>query len=124
MVIQGGRTAAMSANYEMCVAITGSDPIRLGDIIAACMDEWPFEAASAGDSGTECSLCGEGRLLGNRTESDFADRLAAAVWEANGGYCEVKVTATFLDSLPCTEHVRGPEHYETWGAADKKGSGK
>jgi hypothetical protein len=31
----------------------------------------------------------------------FADRLAKAIWDANGGFCRVVVRSTYLDDLPC-----------------------
>jgi hypothetical protein len=38
-------------------------------------------------------------------EDDFTERLAKLVWQANGKYCHIKITMTFLDENPDNEYL-------------------
>ena len=108
----------------MCVEITGVGPGRRHLAIAACCKEWGFVAGDFDDAfpsdrdARKLTACAEGALCGGETEEGFADRIAQAVWEANGGYCQVTVRATYLEPPPCEEHVRDERHFEAWENSD------
>ena len=51
-------------------------------------------------------------FAGGETEEEFTERLAVAIWRANGGYCEVIVNATFLENLPYEIHTLDEDDYE------------
>jgi len=54
------------------------------------------------------------QLCAGETEEAFATRVAHAVWDANGAYCEVVVSALCLEDLPREEHTRGREEFKRW----------
>ena len=91
----------MSRAYAMSVEITGHK-IKLSDaIFDACRKEWNFDS----DNGCvgpqkELALSGESSLCGGESEDEFAQRLAAAIWIANGGFCQISVRATCLEYIP------------------------
>ena len=56
------------------------------------------------------SSSAQSRLCGGESEKEFADRLAKAVWKANGkpGQC---MEATYLENLPYETCNRGTKAY-------------
>jgi hypothetical protein len=109
----------MTRLYQMSVAIRGFNPDRQREIQEAGSDEWPFEEWFHDDPATNPAVdvnrltaSGESSLCGGETEDEFARRFARAVWEANGGFCEVEVDATYLENLPCENHSFDEEAYE------------
>jgi len=54
----------------------------------------------------------EHSLAGGESEEEFTERLAVAIWRANGGFCEVVVSATFLENLPYEIHMLDEDDYE------------
>ena len=52
------------------------------------------------------------QLCGGETERQFAERLAKAIWTANGGPCEVEVRATYLEDPPHEEYSFDESDYE------------
>jgi hypothetical protein len=89
----------MSRSYEMTVEIEKYDPERQQEIQDAAHEEWNFSDCWNAYNG-QLSASGYSSLGGGETEEEFANRLAAAVWRANGGPCEVRVTATCMEDLP------------------------
>lgn len=121
----------MSRYYEMYVTINGFAPTRKQRIIKACQNEWEFEPDSfeplaevPGMPPTRLNAIGRSSLCGGESESEFADRLSAAVWRANGGICEVTVAATYLEELPHERHLRDEEDYKTWKQKEKTKGGE
>lgn len=55
---------------------------------------------------------GESNLTGGESEDEFAWRVQLAIWKANGAFCEVNVTATYLEDLPCETYLGGENEYE------------
>jgi hypothetical protein len=108
----------MSRTYEMAVIITGFEKSRLQKIKKACRAEWDFEQdefSVDGDAKSLRTLTGHGigSLCGGESEEEFSDRLAKAVWKANGKYCEVEVGASYLENdPPCDDHIRGKDDYK------------
>jgi hypothetical protein len=106
----------MSRFYDMRVEVDKCSARRVESVIKACCGEWDFR-----DIGSRRELKdvvvrgnGEGNLGGGESEEEFADRLCAAIWKANKGYCPVTVTATYLEDLPFEMHERKRNHYEAW----------
>jgi hypothetical protein len=107
----------VSRSYEMLIRITDFKKARLNRIEKACLAEWPCESEEFSvevDSKGVRTLTGKGieSLCGGETEEEFTDRLARAVWKANGRYCEVEVQALYLEELPYERHVREEEDYQ------------
>lgn len=100
----------MSRLYNMRVEISGFSAAHVQEIKTAAENEWPFqdwfEHAGELTSSADSSLCG------GETEGEFTDRLAKAVWNANGGFCFVTVSATYLEDLPYEVHSRDEIDYE------------
>jgi hypothetical protein len=92
----------MSRYYGMSVTISRHDPKKVRKIKAAAKGQWPFEDWQG--AGEELRAYAEDNLYGGETEEQFAERLAVAVWRANGTYCDVVVDATYLESLPYESH--------------------
>jgi hypothetical protein len=107
----------MSRSYEMRIQITDFDESKLPKIEKACLAEWPFESEDFSievDAKTVRTLTGNGigSLCGGEDEDEFSDRLAKAIWTANGRYCEVEVQALYLEELPYEHYVREEDDYQ------------
>lgn len=106
----------MSRYYEMSVEIFEYDVEKIDAIKEAAAHEWSFDDwtfyGGPDDRVSGVMGCGRSSLCGGETEEEFADRLAVAIWRANGGCCEVDVDATFLENQPFESHVRDQADYE------------
>jgi len=106
----------MSRFYEMYVEVSSFDKNKVFDVFAAMDDEWPWDDEE--DYPSSFSLCisrvGKGNLCAGETEEQFVKKLTHAVWQANGSYCNVFVTATCLENLPCNAHECGEDEYKEW----------
>ena len=99
----------MSRNYSMTVIVSDPKPDRTAAIQQAAAGEWDF-----GDwhhDGGQMFGYGDGRLCGGESEEEFADRLAKAIWDANGGFCEIELRTTYLDDLPQVDYCRSEDDY-------------
>ena len=90
----------MSRSFNMFVRITGVEPERAEAVQEAADDEWSFGNDWYEMNGVLTS-CGDDQLFGGESDDVFADRLAKAIWDANGSFCRVVVRSTYLDDLPC-----------------------
>ncbi|MGO9109637.1 MAG: hypothetical protein ACLP9L_10415 [Thermoguttaceae bacterium] len=99
----------MSTLYDMRVEISEYDEGREKALKAAAEKQWPFENWS--EEAEELEAFAQGSLSGGEGEEEFADRLVRAIWQANGGYCPITVTATCLEDLPCEEFEFDEEAY-------------
>ncbi len=88
----------MSRYYNMTVMINGANPARIRGITAAANREWAFEDWDTRDDFLMASA--DDQLCGGQTEEDFVQRMAKAIWRANGGPCRIEVTATALEDPP------------------------
>jgi len=52
-------------------------------------------------------------LVGGESEEEFAERLTRELWLAHGdsGFCQVEVTATYLEELPCDTYFFDGDDY-------------
>jgi hypothetical protein len=107
----------MSRFYGMSIKITGHDEKKAHAIFKAIKKEWDFQdeffhdITAQEDEPRFLSAYGEGYLCGGESEEEFTDRIALAVWKANGGYCHIQVDATYLEDLPCETHIRDDDDY-------------
>ena len=88
----------MSRSYNMLIRVRDVTPERVDRVKQAANDEWDFDDWHEHEN--SISSCVDGCLCGGETEDEFSQRLAKAIWTANGGYCEVEVVATYLEDLP------------------------
>jgi hypothetical protein len=100
----------MSRAYDMYLEVKEFQPKRSEAIKTEAEAEWPFEWFT--DASDLLEGMGESSLCGGESEQEFADRLAKAVWQANGGSCAVLVTATYLENLPCETYEFDEEAFE------------
>jgi hypothetical protein len=99
----------------MDVAVSGFARHRQGAIEEALMSHWDFDDLTTGwtaDDTLTLRGSGESSLGGGMSEEDFTDLLTAEVFAANGGPCEITVTATCLDYIPCESHKRSKQDYD------------
>ena len=100
----------MSCYYNMTVTLTKAGPDRFDKIKAAASEEWDFEDWNEFDGTLTASA--DGNLCAGETDQEFVERLARAVWKANGDPCEVEVQATYLEDLPHEDYVLDEADYE------------
>lgn len=109
----------MSRAYGMSVEIKGYAPSKSADIQVAAEEEWQwdddwYEHKPIGETDERPIMTnyGESNLCGGESEEEFAHRLRIAIWRANAMYCEIGVTATYLEDLPTEFHGSSEEQYE------------
>ena len=107
----------MSRFYEMTVTLRGVRPGRLEVVKAAALEEWDFDGAwfelvddDMNPAGVQSS--GRGSLCGGESEDEFALRLAKAIWKANGEFCQVEVTAIYLEELPFERYCFSEDDFD------------
>ena len=107
----------MSRFYGMSIKITGHDDKQAHAIFTAIKKEWDFQDEFLNDITAQeneprfLSAYGESYLGGGESEEQFTDRVALAVWKANGGYCHIQVEAIYLEELPYEIHTRDDDDY-------------
>ena len=100
----------MSRSYEMMITINDMAPDRKDAIEEAARGEWDFGDCYEG--GSSMTLSGDGRLGAGESEDDFAQRITKAIWQTNGQFCSVEVTATYLESLPYETYQLDKNDYD------------
>jgi hypothetical protein len=93
----------------MSVEVSDYRPEAIDKIKEAAEGEWPFEDWT--QAGERLSSYGESSLCSGETEEEFTEQLSVAVWRANGAYCQVVVTATYLENLPSETHSLNEDDY-------------
>ena len=102
----------MSQCYNIELTVTNFNAKKTDKIKEAANKEWPF-GDDLGVNEDEGRIFGsaDGSLCGGETEDQFSNRLAKAIFKANGGKpCKVSVQATYLENLP----------FETYEFSEKK----
>ena len=99
----------MSRNYNMTVVVCNPQPDRMATIREAAAEEWDFDDWH--EHRGQMFGYGEGRLGGGESEDEFADRLAKAIWRANGAACEIELRTTYVDELPYVEYSRDEDDF-------------
>jgi hypothetical protein len=102
----------MSRFYGMNVKIENYNEENEQAVVDAATEEWGFTDWHSWEDRLESY--GENHLSGGETEEEFTDRLTAAIWQANGRFCPVTITATYLEDLPGEIHERNENHYRLW----------
>ena len=100
----------MSRSYEMAIEISGIKKEKRKQVRKAVEREWNMEVFDC--DGKDAFASGQGSLCGGESEEEFSQRMARAIWQANGGYCEVTVEAAYLDELPYETYSFGPKDYK------------
>lgn len=106
----------MSRYYGMHVEITDYTPDKSNAIQNAANEEWSSFAGDWNEQNNTLSAYGEASLCGGESEDEFATRLTHAIWRANGAFCDITVTATYLQDLPCEMYTLSSEDYESFVA--------
>ena len=100
----------MSSYYNMCVEIWRHDADKTTAIKDAAKGEWDF------DDWNECegalSARADGDLCAETTEEQFAERLTKAIWRVNGKFCNVLISATYLEDLPIETYSLDEDEFE------------
>lgn len=104
----------MSRQYAMSLEIENVSKEKSSSVQEAADLEWNFDGDEWRFEDGTMAASGEGELAGGELEKGFADRLAKAIWKANGGFCLVRVYATCMEDLPFETHERGRENYDTF----------
>ena len=99
----------MSRYYGMYVTVKDGDAACIEEIKTAARAEWPLEDWHEHEGTLTAS--GADSLTGGESEEEFAERLSKAIWQANGGFCEVCVDATYLEELPYESYCLDEEDY-------------
>jgi len=114
----------MSRSYGMQVEVGNPNARKLRAIREAMKKNWDFtdfDCEKGKDRRIEViKAYGESSLCGGESELEFADRLAEAVWKANGGYCEITINATYLEYLPFSTYTMTRDKYKGIMAKHKK----
>jgi len=104
----------MSRYYGMHVEITDYTPDKSAVIQNAANKEWNAFADNWDEQNAALSAYGEESLCGGESEDDFAARLTHAIWTANGTFCDVTVSSTYLENLPSDMHTLSREDYDSF----------
>lgn len=112
----------MSTAYEMGVTIVDYDGKRRRAVIDACCAEWGFIEESLESSAempstrteNEMRASAKGWMSDGDSVADFFRRLREAIWRANGRYCEVRITATYVKPLPNERYSSTYGQWEQW----------
>jgi len=106
----------MSRRYEMVVTIEQYDKDKEDAVIDAAQGQWSslkqWEEWPIGKRNTYITSAGEGNLTVDEGEDEFAERMARAVWEANGGVCEVEVRCIYLENIPHETYTFHHDEYD------------
>jgi hypothetical protein len=95
----------------MNVKIDGCDSEKQEAIKTAAAEAWPFTEWKDSAGTLQCSALGF--LDDDKWHEDtFCERLTVAIWQANGAYCKVVVTAVYLDGAPYEEYKFDENEYE------------
>ena len=106
--------------YDMTLKVFNFDRNNTDKIKDAAEYMWEFDSwcdLSVGNCGA-INAYGAGTLYGGENDKEFAKRLAAAVWAANDGYCEIEVIATYLSVLPSATYSFDEYDYDNISLID------
>jgi len=115
----------MSRCFRMEVKVSKFNPKRYKDICDVLLNMWGFDPLDMPGKKDkvpkELILSGEDNLTGGKSDDEFANDLAQAVWKANGRYCEVEVISTYLEVTPPSDiHTWTKGDYQEWLATNRE----
>lgn len=105
----------MSQTYNMTLIVCGYVSEKVEAIRDEVNGEWEFDSwDKIKRSGEQSQLLGSGvgQLCGGETEQEFVDRMAKAIWRANGAFCEIEIQTVHLDDHLHDCHLVDQEDYE------------
>ena len=103
----------MSRFYRMFVEIQKHNQNNKDAIINAANEEWNWDDFDSYNG--NITACGEDNLCGGESEEEFSNRLTTAIWKANGDFCYVIVSCSYLEEDPPTEYYSfGEDEYNKW----------
>lgn len=108
----------MSRSYLISVEVHSPDLNRLFDIETAAQKEWPFKEWDWLETLKLLSVYAEGSLCCGENKEEFVNRLTKAIWKANGGYCQVLVSATCLEDIPTDDYELTQDDFFRWSKAE------
>ena len=111
LVIFKQETKNMSRAYSMTVMIENFNKPMVEEIIKAAKIEWDFEDWWSDPDKVSLQGGGEGALREGEREDEFADRLAKAIFIANSKFCDIDITAIYLENLPFDEYCFDEDDY-------------
>ena len=95
--------------YLLTVNVYDFERERGDAVVNAAQTYWNFVSWEGSD---DCMRgIGEDFVDVNVTDRQIADELAAAIWQANGGYCRLTMAVVRLDDPPAFEFE--PEDYDS-----------
>ncbi len=106
----------MSRFYEIAVTINNVNPRKVVEVKHAAMSAWEFDDwyfFDVPDKPKKLTSSGQSYLTGGESEEEFAEYLAKNIWEANDGFCEVEIRATYLENLPYETYDFNEDDYKT-----------
>jgi hypothetical protein len=99
----------MSRSYGMTITIKDARPEHHETIRTAIEEAWAVDDWLV--TGDEILVMGDSSLGGGETEEEFADRVSAAIWRENEGFCLVVVNAVYMEVLPYESYCRDEDDY-------------
>ncbi len=104
----------MSRQYAIALEVENVAKGKISSVQEAADSQWRFDNDEWDIHDGILVGWGECSFTGAETEEQFTDRLARAIWKANGEFCLVRVHATCTESLPCDTHECGQEKYDAF----------
>jgi hypothetical protein len=109
----------MSISYHLEVEVENLPGDRHEGVIAAVAAEWDFNTDYPDPDEETLRITGYDELSASAAGPEhFARDVARAVWAANGGYCPVRVYATFEREDPDYEFEYSEEDFARLTAAE------
>jgi hypothetical protein len=112
----GTRRPKMSRFYQIDLMVHGK--VKEDEVKEAARGEWGFEDHQWYNEGELLLGSGQGNICGGVDEKDLALKIARAVWKANGSYCKVSITATYLQELPSDTYLMTEDEYHKYAEDD------
>ena len=94
----------MECNYNMAVTLIDVKCENVDRVKEAANAEWPWSLSDWYKRSNLTYAIADGHFDDSETIDEFAQRLAKAIWIANGGYCAIDVVATELVERPYEMH--------------------
>ena len=103
----------MSRMYSMQIMVDNYNKEKEEDIQETVRESWNIDD-SWKEGENQITWFGEDNLSGGESEDEFSERVAKDIWEANDGFCEVNINATYLEDLPYESYGFDKDDYKKW----------
>jgi hypothetical protein len=111
----------MSRLYDLQLTIIGHEPTKAHQIRKAANQQWPALKANWDGDQEVITSSGQESCVGGKGARQLVERLAVAIWQANGDFCRIVAQTTCLDDLPYETHVLDKIDYDQ-SMASRKGT--